>query len=82
MLDKAECYLHETFNVGHRANFKDKLIVNLHLLFPVRLISRGIVIGIALTRNQSPFDVKTLSSLRKCDCVMQLATCYCRDALM
>ena len=34
----------KTFNVGHRANFKDKLTVNLHLLFPVRLILRGTVI--------------------------------------
>ena len=51
MLDKAECFLHDNFNVGHRANFEDKLIVTLHLLFPVRSISRGIVIGIALTRN-------------------------------
>ena len=50
-------------NVGHLANFKDKLIVNLHLSFPVRSISHGIGIGIALTWNQPPLDVKTLSSL-------------------
>ena len=55
----------KNFNVGHPTNFKDKLIVNLHLSFPVRSISRGIVIGIALTGNQSPLDVKTLSSLLK-----------------
>ena len=53
------------FNVGHLANFKDKLIVNLHLSFPVRSISRGNVIGIALTRNESTLDAKTLSSLLK-----------------
>ena len=29
MLGKAECYFHENFNVGHPANFEDKLIVNL-----------------------------------------------------
>ena len=53
----------KNFNVGHRANFQDKLIVNLHLSFPVRSILRGTTIGIALTGNQSPLDVKTLSSL-------------------
>ena len=55
----------KNFNIGHRANFKDKLIANLHLSFPVRSISRGTVIAVALTRNQSPLDVKTLSSLLK-----------------
>ena len=37
----------------------------MHLSFPVRSISRGTVIGIALTWNQSPLDVKTLSSFLK-----------------
>ena len=54
-------------------NFYDKLIINLHFLFPVRSISHGIVIGIALTRNQSPLDVKTLSSLLKEICKNHLA---------
>ena len=53
------------FDVGHRANFKDKLIVNLHPSFLVRSISRDIVVGIALTWNQSPLDVKIPSSLLK-----------------
>ena len=39
--------------------------MSLHLSFPVRSTSRGIVIGIALTQNQSPLDAKTLSSLPK-----------------
>ena len=33
----------KNFNIGHRANFSDKLIINLYLLFPVRAISRGFV---------------------------------------
>ena len=41
------------------------MIINLHLSFPVRSISSGTVIGIALTRNKSPLDVETLSSLLK-----------------
>ena len=65
VLDKAECYLDEKFQSRSPANFKDKLIVILHLSFPIRWISRGIVIGIALTRNQSPLDTKTLGSLLK-----------------
>ena len=53
----------KNFNVGHRAHFKDKLVVNLYLSFSVYLILRAIVIGIVLTWNQSPLDVQTLSSL-------------------
>ena len=50
----------KNFNVGHRSNFQDKFIVNLHLSFPVRSIA---AFGIALTRNQSPLDViKALST--------------------
>ena len=33
----------KNFNIGHRANFSVKLIINLYLLFPVRAISRGFV---------------------------------------
>ena len=65
MLDKAECYLHEKFQLRLPSKFKEKMIIDLHLSFPVRSISRGIVMRIALTRNQSPFDAKTLSSLLK-----------------
>ena len=66
MLDKAECFLLEKFQRRSLSKFLlDKLVVNLHLSFPVRSISRGTVIGIALTRNQSRPDVKTLSSLLK-----------------
>ena len=52
----------KNFKVVHPANFKDKLIVNLHLSFPVRWISRGIVIGIVLTRNQLPLDGNDMKS--------------------
>ena len=39
----------KNLKVGHRPNFEDKLIVNLHLLFPVRSISRGSVISPDIT---------------------------------
>ena len=38
----------KNFNIGHRANFWDKLIIILHLLFPVRAISRKSLFPVAL----------------------------------